>query len=392
MHETRFSRNPARVKTGAFQCATGMETLMPGDLTAKQRATAFQHWCSLIMRECRDLAGLERLSARAQQDRDVRGDAQLQGMVRAEFERRRADLLRETQREQQSRTLADQPRPHYSGTSRPIRSDLVPLTDDVNLDSTQRPASPPPPPRPDPDKHAFHELCERFGAAEKAADENAARAACAGLRLLHERRADVVSSAELDKIERRGVKLHDRLVNYRGQIFALANDAKTAAQRGNAAAAVRLLRRLTAIHATHPLLLDEAGLEKMRGDVARESEGHDDQIVTRDLIRRERAVAAEMKRLAKAVSEYHQAIFYESDNPAKRRRAARAYLQALQEVRLHEKDWMTDFVLELGDVLAKWNSPPEGADQQIDRFLEKLRVSLRRVHRQMGEINRARGS
>ncbi len=67
---------------------------MSGGLTAKQRATALQHWCSLIMRECRDLAALERLRGRAEQDRDVRADAQLQSMVRAEFERRRADLQR----------------------------------------------------------------------------------------------------------------------------------------------------------------------------------------------------------------------------------------------------------------------------------------------------------
>ncbi len=61
----------------------------------------------------------------------------------------------------------------------------------------------------------------------------------------------------------------------------------------------------------------------------------------------------------------------------------------LREVRLHEQDWLTDFVLELGDVLAKWSTPPAGAEQQIDRFLEKLRKSLRRIHKQMGEIDRA---
>jgi hypothetical protein len=78
---------------------------MSQGLTAKQRATALQHWCSLIMRECRDLAALERLRARAEQDRDVRADAQLQSMVRAEFERRRADLQREGQRAQQTATI-----------------------------------------------------------------------------------------------------------------------------------------------------------------------------------------------------------------------------------------------------------------------------------------------
>jgi len=41
-------------------------------------------------------------------------------------------------------------------------------------------------------------------------------------------------------------------------------------------------------------------------------------------------------------------------------------------------------------VLARWNVPPRGAEQQIDRFLEKVRVSLRRIHAKMREIDARR--
>lgn len=362
---------------------------MSQDLTAKQRAAALQHWCSLIMRECRDLAALERLRARAQQDRDVRADPQLQAMVQAEFERRKADLQREAQREQGERQRTVSPPRHYSETSRVRDDGLAPFLDELNRETALPPTAPPQPPPADPDRLAYRELSEAFDATFKTGDGRAAGAVCAELKLLHERRADVVSAADLDKYGERVRKLNEQNEEHRRQIAVLAEQAQTAAQRGNAPKAVKLLRRLTAIHATHPHLLDERGLEEARDHVAQASEGHDDRVITRELVQRERAVTTEMKQLGQAVSAYHRAIFHQPEDPVERRRAARLYLRVLREVRLHEKDWLTDFVLELGDVLAKWSVPPTGAKQQIDRFLEKLRVSLRRIHRQMGEIDRA---
>ncbi len=106
---------------------------MSRELTAKERNTAFQHWCSLIARESRDLAALERMSARALQDRDVRADALLQNMIRAELERQRASVQREVQRDQQSRTPATRPPEYYSSAS---RRDDVNRLQDTSLAST----------------------------------------------------------------------------------------------------------------------------------------------------------------------------------------------------------------------------------------------------------------
>ena len=74
---------------------------MSRNLTGKQRDVALQKWRSLIMRECRDLSSLERIRARALQDRNVQADAQLQSMVQAELDRRRAELQQKQQSEQQ---------------------------------------------------------------------------------------------------------------------------------------------------------------------------------------------------------------------------------------------------------------------------------------------------
>ena len=68
-------------------------------------------------------------------------------------------------------------------------------------------------------------------------------------------------------------------------------------------------------------------------------------------------------------------------------RAEEIYLRILHEVRLHEEDWLTEFVLELADVLAEWSVPPPGAEQQINCFLERVRVSLDRIHTEMRRID-----
>ena len=91
---------------------------MSQNLTAKQRAIAFQHWSSLIMREGRDLDSLERISGQALHDRDVQADAQLQTMVQAELERRRAELRREQQNEQQSQCSYKPPSKYRAATPR----------------------------------------------------------------------------------------------------------------------------------------------------------------------------------------------------------------------------------------------------------------------------------
>jgi hypothetical protein len=95
---------------------------MSEDLTAKQRDAALQQWRSLITRECRDLSSLERISARALQDRDIRADAQLLSMVQAELERRRAELQRKQRSEQRAQPSSKPPPKYRSSASRPDRS------------------------------------------------------------------------------------------------------------------------------------------------------------------------------------------------------------------------------------------------------------------------------
>lgn len=365
---------------------------MPEDLTAKQRETALQQWRSLIVRECRDLDSLERIRARALQDRDVQADALLQSMVRAELERHRAELQREAQREQQTQKPAALPPRQYSGTSRRDDADRLRFpSDNLHSGFASRPTPSAAPPAPDPDWVAMRKLVVDLSEALKSGDEDVARTVYTQLRALHGRRSEIVSAADLERYEQRIEKLRARLEEFRGQIDTMAKDARAAARRGDAEAAVRLMRRLSAIHVAHPRLLDEPGLERIRQDIVGANEGHEDRLTTRRLIECERAVAAKMKRLAAAVNDFHRIVCAVPETSAEFRRAEEVYLQVLQEVRLHEEDWLAEFVLEVADVLAEWSVPPPGAEQQIDRFLEKVRVGIERIHKKMGEIDSERG-
>ena len=370
---------------------------MSQDLSAKDRNTAYQQWCSLITREGRDLPSLERISARALQDHAVRADALLQGMIRAELERQRSELQRETQREQQSDVPATRVPKYYSSAARRDNLDLsrLPSDDSHSTVAPPKPAAPPaplPPPPPDPDQVALLQWAENLSEALKAGDVAAARTACAHLRALHQQRSEIVSAALLETYEQRVTKLHAQLDDHRRQIATLAEQARAAAQAGDAPAALQLMHRLTAIHVAHPRLLDEAGLAQMRHAVAHANERREDGLMTCKLMERERAVMVEMKRLASAVSEFHRAVFSHPESGPEFRQAARIYLRVLREIRLHEKDWLAEFVLELGDVLANWNVPPPGAEKQIDRFLETVRAALQRIHVQMGQIDVKRGA
>ncbi len=366
---------------------------MSEDLTAKQRDATLQKWRSLIMRECRDLSSLERISARALQDRDVRADAQLLSMVQAELERRRAELQREQQSEQRAQPSSRPPSKYRPSASRTDESGWRTSPDadpEYRPEARQVPPDPTPPP-PDPDQVAYRQLIEDLGEALKGGDEDAARATLEQMRTLREKTGRIISASDLERYEQRIEKLRARLEGFRGQIDTMARDALTAARRGEAEAAAKLMRRLSAIHVAHPRLLDEPGLEKIRQEIVGANEGHEDRLTTHRLIERERAVAAKMKRLAAAVDDFHRIVCTVPETSAEFRRAEKVYLQVLEEVRLHEEDWLAEFVLELADVLAEWSVPPPGAEQQIDRFLEKVRVGIERIHKKMGEIETGPG-
>jgi hypothetical protein len=355
-------------------------------MNTKERDAVFQHWRSVILRETRDLASLEQVGARALQDREVRTDATLESLIRAELAERRAEIARDRQGEESANRQPEAParRGDYVG-----RRTTAPASRESRPESRSVPAPPVPPP-PAPVQIAFDRLAQALRESLARGDEGEAGAVCEQMRAVQEESHGVIPAAAVERYEQQIAKLRARLEQFRVQIAELVQQAVAASRNGDEPAAAALLRRLSAIHVTYPHLLDDARLDEIRAALVHAGGEHEDSLMARKLIERQWAVDTEIKRIAAAVHEFHRVVCEVPDSSAEFRRAEAAYLRTLEEVRAHDTEWLAGFVLELADLLAEWSIPSRAAGKQIDHFLESIRVGLRRIHAEMGNIDSKR--
>jgi hypothetical protein len=332
-------------------------------MNAKQRDAVSSHWRSVIQREARDPASLEQIGARAMHDSDVRDDPTLQSLIRSDLERRRAEL----EREQQSQTAPTAPR-----ATRPE----VRFVSSISI----------PVPRQEPVWTAFEGLARAFSGVLEHHDEGEALVLWGQMRALQAENPGVIPASALQPYGQQLGRLRTLLERLRDQIAALTQQVVAASRQGDEQAVGKLMRRLSAICVTHPRLLDEARLEEIRADIVRANEEREDGLTARKLVDRERAVLADITRIAAAVHEFHRVVWTAPETSEEFRGAELAYLRALQDAPIHDPEWLAGFVLELADVLAEWSVPPPAVEQQVDRFLENVRLGLKRIHAEVGQI------
>jgi hypothetical protein len=355
-------------------------------MNAKQRDSAFQHWQSVILRETRDLASLERIAAAALQDRNVRSDPALEGLIRSHVAARRADIERERWN---SDLAARQARPSvrpvdFSGHRSTSVVSVTPLAE-----SRSEPPPPVPPP-PDSGQAAFHDLAKALAEPMARGDEVEAGAVCERMAALQQASGGAIPEGALAPYEMKLAKLRARLGQFRIQIAALVQEAIARAREGDEPAAAALLRRLTAIHVTYPQLLAAARLDEVRAQMLHASEQHDDGLAARRLLDREQAVATEIRRIAAAVHQFYRVVCTAPESSEAFRSAEAQYQQTLRDVRTHDSEWLVGFVLELADLLAEWRLPRRAVRKQVDRFLERVRVSMQRIRTEVGRIDSKR--
>lgn len=336
-------------------------------MNAKQRDAVSSRWRSVIQRESRDLASLDQIGARAMHDSDVRNDPTLQSLIRSDLEQRRAELEREQQ---------NQPAPIAASATRPE----VRFVSSISI----------PVPRQEPVWTAFDALTRAFSRVLERHDEGEALVIREQMRALQAENPGVIPASALQPYEQQLGRLRTLLKRLRDQIAALTQQVVAASRQGDEQAAGRLMRRLCAIRVIHPRLLDEARLEEIRADIIRANEEREDGLTARKLVDRERAVIADITRIGAVVHEFHRVVCTTPETSEEFHNAERAYLRALQDARIHDPEWLAGFVLELADVLAEWSDPPPAVEQQVDRFLENIRLGLRQIHAEVGEINTRR--
>lgn len=336
-------------------------------MSTKHRDAIFQHWRSVITRESRDLASLEQTAGRAFADSDVRADPTLESMIRAEVAERRVEF-----------TKIEPPPEQVSPPSEPER---VQPPDQV--DTSMRLARDA--------QAAFNRLGQDLRASVARGDQAGARACLERMRIIQADSPQTISLGLLEPYERDIAQLAKHFGQMKEQIAALTQQTVATARRGDGYGVVQLLRRLTSLHASYPALLDETQLDQIRHDVIHASEHEAHRMAARKLVERERAVATELHRLAEAVHAFHQAAQAAPHGSRQFLDVEAKYRKAADEVRAHDPNWLAGLVLELADLLAEWGDPQPEAEQQVDRFVDRIRAMLSQIRTELRSIENEQG-
>lgn len=338
----------------------------------KERETILQRWRAAIQRETRDMDSLDQIFSRAMNDPDVRTDSDLENMIRSEIQQRRSAFGPKEHEH------------HPSPVAKPFKF-------------TTPPSSPSPPrfsaPTPsNPARVDFDRMAHTLSRCLEDSNEAEAMAVCDRMRALQAENPGVISAAAIDPYARQIEKLTTHLESVRGQIATLIAEVVAASRQGDDAIIASLMRRLSAVHLAYPRILDEQRLEEIRRDIVEAAEQQDERLQVKELVERERSLAAEIKRLAAAVQAFHRIARVAPVNSEALRIAEAEYVLTVREVGAHDPEWVAGVVLELADLLAECASPPPGTAGRIDRFLDSIRSSLRHIHGEMRQIVAERGA
>jgi hypothetical protein len=331
-------------------------------MNVKKREAIFQQWRSQILREARDFASLADVGQRALSDAEVIADPVIEGMIRAEIEERRSEF-----------TLEDKMRD----------TPVVPRrTRDATLVSSSQAAQPPPLDW----KAAFDAQARTAAASIEHGDEPQAAFAVNRLCELQREHSEFISVESVESYVERLKRLRHRLAHLEGQIDGLLHQALSAARRGDDQQVSQCTRRLSSLHAAHPRLLPRERLDVIREQIIQASDVREHREAAHRLVERERAVAAEIKKLADSVHQFHLTARSVPHDRDEYHRAEAAYLRVVREVRAHDREWLSGYILELADLLAAWGDPPPEAEANVDRFLRGVRASLHHIQEEIHEI------
>jgi len=260
------------------------------------------------------------------QDSDVREDATLQGLIRAEIQRRRAEL------EQKSRVR------NPSEGERKSRSEAGAAMPEAIPEVTAAQVH-----------TEFNQLVSRIATSLEHGDETQTSSILLKMRAMQKKHPELITAETIAEYDERTRTLQLHSQELKDEIATMAK----------------------AVSAEH-----------------RRRHGR----TTKKLLERERAITAEIERLAEAVHAFHKMACSGLASGEDIRRAETNYHQTLQSVQAHDADWFVAVVLEMADLLAEWTVPPHGAGRQIDRFLDGISAGLEAIRDQMREIDDERSS
>lgn len=189
--------------------------------------------------------------------------------------------------------------------------------------------------------------------------------------------AEEISAGMVERARAEVERVAQRQARFDQQIADLVQWASTAARRGRHDAVAQAIRRLSLIHAARPLLLPEARFKAVRDQIVASTEQFEHRQAAQALMARERAVASELKTLAEGIHRFHLAC-RQSNHTSPQFQVAEAQYEALiGSLRAHDVDWFADLMVELDELLEELHDNTGQAKSQVDRFLHRVRASLR---------------
>ncbi|MEW6249477.1 MAG: hypothetical protein AB1716_02440 [Planctomycetota bacterium] len=323
----------------------------------KHRQEVYHQLCAEIMSGAVDLVSLQAIASRALNHSDVITDPVLNSMIRA-FIAQRESVLRTRPRAEVDREESEQSsklRAAFDVRARcefPTKEELV---------------------------MAFGRLQREFDACLAQFEEVRALQVLERMRALRGRFPVHIPAAELQRCEEQLDKLGRRAGNYRRQLRELAEQGAAAAQAGDTVRAAWVVRRLQAVHRLLPNLLPHERLTALVGTIERSGEVHETQEAARELLDRQRAIAAKVRELAGVIHRFHELAQKLPPEHNAYRRAELSYKRALNEIRQMDTAWLTSLMLELETLLDDLDDPTGELHTQFDQFIARVRTALNRL-------------
>lgn len=335
-------------------------------MKGKHREAIFQRWRSVILRESRDLPSLDQAAARALGDEDVRDDPELQVMIRAEVEERRADFA-------------------------PRQTVAVPASERAPTVAEPPQTIAPRPPAPEQVHESFDRLTRELSMHLARDEVIEAEAVLVRIDGLCDQNPGRVPP---DRIEHCRAELRERrhhLERVARQVAQLERQAVEASRAGHDGDVSVVLRRLGTIHALHPRLLTAERIDAVRAAVMKAADRHEQAAAADELLHRERAVAAQVRALAESVHRFHETARRIPHEGAAYSRAEAEFHECLRRLRGFDEEWLASLVLDFADLFAEWGNHPPAAETQVDRFIASVRSSLGRIRSEVREIDGEQG-
>ena len=341
---------------------------MPGQgqsFNQKHRDALYQRCASEIQREALDLPRLQRVAHRVLGNREVAPDSILVGMLRTlinqkESELRAAAALQQHPTTETSATASLSTAQHGTGffTREQVRGMLTRLVQKF-------------------EDHVSHY------------EELAARECMHGIEELGRKYPVHIEAALIDRYRQAHSDFAARCAQWRKAIDGLASRGEHAADDGDERTAAWVIRRLHAIHALRPGLLDEYRLNELCKQIQAAEDTVEEREAAEELISREKEIAAEIRSLAQAVRRFHNIARHHAPESEEFRAAADAYRAAVQQVNSHDQAWLTSVFMELEDIGSELHRDSQ-AETQINSFIDELRSALIRIREEIRAIHAER--